>query len=83
MKVELIAYTQRPGAEPGQNPLSVVEQAACMCYDSKQTESNAIECHERQAGITDCGPCPLYGVIDCSYILAEQTRKRLEANGGV
>ena len=42
MKVELIAYTQRPGAEPGQNPLSVVEQAACMCYDSKQTESNAI-----------------------------------------
>lgn len=42
MKVELIAYTQRPGAKPGQNPLSVVEQAACMCYDSKQTESNAI-----------------------------------------
>lgn len=42
MRVELIAYTQRPGAKPGQNPLSVVEQAACMCYDSKQTESNAI-----------------------------------------
>lgn len=42
MKVELIAYTQRPGAKPGQNPLSVVEQAACMCYDSKQTESNVI-----------------------------------------
>ena len=42
MRVELIAYTQRPGAKPGQNPLSVVEQAACMCYDSKQTASNAI-----------------------------------------
>lgn len=42
MKVELIAYTQRPGAKPGQNPLSVVEQAACMCYDSKPTASNAI-----------------------------------------
>lgn len=42
MKVELIAYTQRPGAKPGQNPLSVVEQAACMCYDSKPTKSLAI-----------------------------------------
>lgn len=52
MKVELIAYTQRPGAEPGQNPLSVVEQAACMCYDSKPTVSNAIAKNCAKSGHT-------------------------------
>lgn len=39
----------------------------------------AVHCHE--GPVTDCGNCPLYGTYDCSYILAEQTRVRLEKFG--
>lgn len=38
MTVELIAYTQRLQSNGTNNPLSVVEQAASVCYDSKPTE---------------------------------------------
>lgn len=39
----------------------------------------AIHCHE--GTVTDCGNCPLYGTYDCTYILSEQTRMRLERFG--
>lgn len=36
----------------------------------------AVRCHESL--VTDCKDCPLYKTVDCSYILAEQIRMRLE-----
>ena len=39
MTVDLIAYTRRPGFQEDQNPLSIVEEAASICYDSKPTEN--------------------------------------------
>lgn len=39
MKVELIAYSQPVGEKIDKNPLGVVEQAACVCYGSKPSDS--------------------------------------------
>ena len=39
MTVDLIAYSRRPGFQENQNPLSIVEEAASICYDSKPTET--------------------------------------------
>ena len=42
MKVELIAYTQWIDPDKDKNPLSVVEQAASVCYDSTPTDTYRI-----------------------------------------
>lgn len=39
MTVDLIAYSRRPGFQKDQNPLSIVEEAASICYDSQPTET--------------------------------------------
>lgn len=39
MNVDLIAYTRRVGFQEDQNPLSIVEEAASICYDSQPTEN--------------------------------------------
>lgn len=39
MTVDLIAYSRRPGFQEDQNPLSIVEEAASICYDSQPTET--------------------------------------------
>lgn len=40
MNVELIAYSQRPNKV--KNPAGIVEEAACVCYDSKPTNGYKI-----------------------------------------
>ena len=42
MKVELIAYTQWVDSSRDKNPLSVVEQAASVCYGSVPTDAYKI-----------------------------------------
>lgn len=42
MTVDLIAYSRRPGFQEDQNPLSIAELAASVCYDSKPTETYRI-----------------------------------------
>lgn len=42
MKVELIAYTQWVDPKKDKNPLSVVEQAASVCYGSRPTDTYKI-----------------------------------------
>lgn len=42
MNVDLIAYSRRPGFQEDQNPLSIVEEAASICYDSQPTENYRI-----------------------------------------
>lgn len=42
MKVELIAYTQWVDPGKDKNPLSIVEQAASVCYDSTPTDTYKI-----------------------------------------
>ena len=42
MNVELIAYTQWVDPDKDKNPLSVVEQAASVCYDSNPTDTYRI-----------------------------------------
>ena len=42
MTVDLIAYSRRPGFQEDQNPLSIVEEAASICYDSQPTENYRI-----------------------------------------
>lgn len=39
MNVKLIAYTQLANSAMAADPLAVVEQAACVCYDSKPTDT--------------------------------------------
>lgn len=39
MNVKLIAYTQLANNAMSADPLAVVEQAACVCYDSKPTDT--------------------------------------------
>lgn len=53
MEVELIAYTQWKDAEKkSQDPLSIVEQAASVCYDSKPTASFRIAKACKESGHT-------------------------------
>lgn len=40
--VELIAYTQWIDPEKDKNPLSIAEEAACVCYDSEPTDTYRI-----------------------------------------
>lgn len=42
MKVELIAYSQKVTHTSNENPLSIVEQAASVCYNSKPTATYKI-----------------------------------------
>lgn len=42
MNVELIAYTQWVDSSKDKNPLSIVEQAASVCYDSQPTDTYRI-----------------------------------------
>lgn len=48
MEVKLIAYTQPVECVERSNPLSIVEECAAVCYDSKPTENFKIAkaCHE-------------------------------------
>lgn len=53
MEVELIAYTQwNAASKKDQNPLSIVEQAASVCYDSKPTTSYKIAKACKESGHT-------------------------------
>ena len=42
MKVELVSYSQPVKRDVNKNPLSIVEQAASVCYDSEPTETYRI-----------------------------------------
>lgn len=52
MNVKLIAYTQIANNAMTADPLAVVEQAACVCYDSKPTDTFRIAKGCMQSGHT-------------------------------
>lgn len=77
MNVELIAYT-RP-VQPGKNPMDVVEDAACICYNSKPTPT-----HRIATGCARSGHLSIYEHISFTFritgvsraLLAQLTRHR-------
>lgn len=80
MNVTLIAYTQLANRWASSNPMTVVEEAACVCYDSTPTENFRIA-----KGCMKSGHTSVYEHINFVFhvsgvsraLLAQLTRHRI------